>query len=308
MAAWIRDQICRALRLPPDPEAPFGAPGSVRIFRAGRNYYWFCLGRWAFKQAFVMTGLVISTVLVWTLVEDLRSLRDDPATPVNLHVLGPTGLHRSNPPRKLTERLLPHVGWIIPLLTLLKGIAVIVVIAQLITTYVMQRLAYELRWYIVTDRSLRIRAGIWNLQETTMSFANLQQVEFSQGPLQRLLGLADLHVQSAGGGEQKEGSQKGESLHTGVFEGVTNAKEIRDLILTRLRDYRDSGLGHPAEAQMARLPAPLPLVPGDGAASLAAAFDLLAEARELRRALTSASASVIEVPPGGPRSDKTTTS
>ncbi len=72
-------------------------------------------------------------------------------------------------------------------------------------TYAIRRLDVELHWYIVTDRSLRIRTGLVRLQETTMSFANLQQVEVKQGPLQRLLGLADVHVQSAGGGSDQPG-------------------------------------------------------------------------------------------------------
>ena len=71
---------------------------------------------------------------------------------------------------------------------------------QLPATFVLEKLDYEMRWYMVTDISLRIRHGIWKVNESTMSFANIQQVEVSQGPLQRLLGLADVKVQSAGGG------------------------------------------------------------------------------------------------------------
>ena len=82
--------------------------------------------------------------------------------------------------------------------TVVEGIGVILYLIQIPITYAMARLDYELRWYIVTDRSLRIRAGLWSLQESTMSFANLQQVEVRQGPLQRLLGIADVRVQSAG--------------------------------------------------------------------------------------------------------------
>ena len=62
------------------------------------------------------------------------------------------------------------------------------------------RLDYEQRWYVVTDRSLRLRTGVWSVREMTMSFANLQQITVTQGPLQRLLGLADVRFQSAGGG------------------------------------------------------------------------------------------------------------
>ena len=81
-----------------------------------------------------------------------------------------------------------------------------------------------------------------------MSFANLQQVEVKQGPFQRLLGLADVRVRSAGGGDH--GEAEGEPLHTGLFHSVENAEEIRDLILARLKAFREAGLGDPDHAEL----------------------------------------------------------
>jgi uncharacterized membrane protein YdbT with pleckstrin-like domain len=149
-----------------------------------------------------------------------------------------------------------------------------------------------MRWYVVTDRSLRIRTGVWSVQESTMSFANLQQVEVSQGPLQRLLGLADVKVQSAGGSDNPHGKPQ-DDLHTGHFHGVDNAHEIRDLIQDRLRRYRESGLGDPEEARHAAQAAAArehaaTLTAGSAptdADVLAAARELAAEAKALRVAL-----------------------
>lgn len=118
-----------------------------------------------------------------------------------------------------------------------------------------------------------------------MSFANVQQVVVSQGPLQRLLAIADVRVQSAGGGGGGDAHHAalGSSMHTGIFHGVDNANEIRDLILERLRLFRAAGLGDPDDAREA-VAATLP-----GARhvlALTAADELLAEARALRRVLT----------------------
>ena len=144
------------------------------------------------------------------------------------------------------------------------------------------RLDYELRWYVVTDRSLRIRSGLWKVEELTMSFVNLQQVTVSQGPLQRLLGLADLRVQSAGGGGANEShSGHDNALHTGVFRGVENAVEIRDLVLNRLRHFRESGLGDPDEFQRGPDSTHNP-------DAVAAARELLAETRRLRQVIEAA--------------------
>jgi hypothetical protein len=203
------------------------------------------------------------------------------------------------------KRLLVNVAllappWAFPIFWALKIIGILVYLIQLPLTYAVRRLDYEMRWYMVTDRSLRIRHGVWKIQESTMSFANIQQVVVTQNPIQQLLGLANVRVQSAGGGgggdEHKHGD---EDMHLGVFHGVTNATEIRDLILERLRRFRDSGLGDPEELRRAAL-APTPASSASGAMSaatasvpitaspelLAAARELAAEARALRVALS----------------------
>jgi hypothetical protein len=175
--------------------------------------------------------------------------------------------------------------WVFPLTWVVKIVSFIVYLVQLPLTYAVRRLDYEMRWYMVTDRSLRLRHGVWRVAESTMSFANVQQVTVTQGPLQRLLGLADLKVQSAGGGSNPHShEQKGDDMHLGVFRHVTNAPEIRDLILDRLRRFRETGIGDPDETS-ARTPAVATL----GIASdqtLAAARELLAEARALRATLS----------------------
>ena len=114
-----------------------------------------------------------------------------------------------------------------------------------------------------------------------MSFANIQQVLVSQGPLQRFLGLADVKVKSAGGGSGGHYNHEGSDMHSGLFHSVTNAEEIRDLILLRLRRFREAGLGDPEEKAGVE-----PLHSGNrvlvSADTLAAARELAAEARALR--------------------------
>jgi uncharacterized membrane protein YdbT with pleckstrin-like domain len=179
--------------------------------------------------------------------------------------------------------------WGFPVLTILEWAGVLLYVIQIPITYAIIRLDYELRWYIVTDRSLRIRAGVASVQETTMSFANVQQVAVSQGPLQRLLGIADLRVQSAGGGGGDQEHGEGESLHTGIFHGVDNASQIRDLILERLRAFREAGLGDPDDPQAGprsrRIAPPLLLPDSTRISPLAAAREVLQEARALRQIL-----------------------
>ncbi|GAB5559770.1 MAG: hypothetical protein SynsKO_14170 [Synoicihabitans sp.] len=142
------------------------------------------------------------------------------------------------------------------------------------------RIDYSQRWYMVTDRSLRLRWGVVRIQETTMSFANLQQVSVHQGPLQRLLKIADVEVRSAGGGSADDESGSDDSMHRSLFHAVENAPEIRDLILARLRRYRQAGLGEPDDSNESVERVESSAVGEED--TLAAAQELLGETRALR--------------------------
>lgn len=329
-----RDLVLRFLKVPSEPHPPFGDPASLRVFRAGRNYFNLRLIGWGVGQLGALIGIVFWVVVLVQVEHRVQERRSRPpaapaagasaqggsqgfaksvesfaksveaaarvaepapsADPTAAVSPGPEGAKPApaKPARRrvrvggwegfmlgLTEvagRLPP---WAFPLLWVLKVGGFLVYLAQIPVTFVVLRLEYEMRWYIVTDRSLRIRAGAWKVQETTMSFANLQQVEVTQGPLQRLLGLADVRVQSAGGGSGEHDPHADDSMHRARFHGVDNAQEIRDLILERLRRYRTAGLGDPDDHRDH-----VPAAPAGGDV-LAATRELAAEARALRAAL-----------------------
>ena len=307
MFNWIRQQVLHFMRVPHDPEPPFGAPGSIRVFRAGRNYYKLRLFRWTLGQVGALVGIGFSLAFFcWFkgAVEAAMIVRaaaaktiatapaqpPSPPSPVT-SAPAPSASNRKVPkskrdPRQDLQRLAARTPWwVILIIEVLEIGGILLFLVQLPVTFAAVRLDFEMHWYIVTDRSLRIRTGLLRLQESTMSFANLQQVEVKQGPLQRLLGLADVHVQSAGGGGDRPGQPAGDQLHTGIFHSVNNATEIRDLILERLRRFRQAGLGDPDDHAHHPAPVATAAVGIDGDA-LAAARDVLAEARALRAALS----------------------
>ena len=127
-----------------------------------------------------------------------------------------------------------------------------------ILAYVAIHLRYDSTWYVLSDRSLRIRRGIWTIHETTITFENVQDVKIHQGPVQRFYGIADVIVETAGGGGSHKKGEGDFSVpsHTGLIEGVDEAARIRDLIMARVRRSRSAGLGdeareHPAESHSA---------------------------------------------------------
>jgi uncharacterized membrane protein YdbT with pleckstrin-like domain len=141
------------------------------------------------------------------------------------------------------------------------------------------RLTFEKRWYLVTDRSLRVREGVISIREMTVNFANIQNISVSQGPLQRILGISDLRVDTAGGGGgTSRGKEVSQNLHTAWFRGIENATDVRALIQDRLRHLKDSGLGDHEE--LTQTPA------SPGPEYLAALRALHAEAAGLRLAVS----------------------
>jgi membrane protein YdbS with pleckstrin-like domain len=225
------------LKVPEAPEPPDGSPDSIRVFRAGRNYYLWSVIMWA--VAVLLAGFVVAGLSI---------------------------------PLAIAARRAPEWARIAAIAALVLVWAAYLAAAAI--TLLSRRLNYGLRWYIVTDRSLRIRSGIFQMSELTMTYSNVQEIRVRSGPLQLLLGIADVEVQAAGGGGD---GQHGGGGHVGRFTGVAHAPEIRDLIVDRLRQYRDSGLGEPTHLATSR-----------PASDLAAAKSVLDEARALRVVLESA--------------------
>jgi membrane protein YdbS with pleckstrin-like domain len=106
---------------------------------------------------------------------------------------------------------------------------------------------YSVRSYKLSDRALRIREGLLVVRETTMTFANIQNVSVSRGPVQGLFGISDVVLKTAGGGSER---RKGlaPDLHVAHFHGLTNADEVRDLVLDLLRKAKSAGLGDADDA------------------------------------------------------------
>jgi membrane protein YdbS with pleckstrin-like domain len=154
--------------------------------------------------------------------------------------------------------VLPIVGWTtialaVPALGAVLALpALALVVLPDIVAYVGIHLRYDTTWYVLTDRSLRIRRGILDIHETTISFENVQNVEVRQGPLQRYFGIADVLVTTAGGGVASHGKGAHSSslgAHVGLLQGLDDAEVVRNQIMACVERTRAAGLGdeHPHE-------------------------------------------------------------
>jgi membrane protein YdbS with pleckstrin-like domain len=245
MLEAIGSQVLRVLKVPPQPAAP---RERVRVFRASRNFFRYNVVRWTLTQLGALAGIVFGFAF-------LRAL-----------------------PGTVPDEA---IRWI----RIAEAAAAVIFVAQLPVTYAMLRLDFEQRWYVVGERSLRIREGIVTVREQTISYANIQNMAIRQGPLQQLLRIADLEVHTAGGGaaagDGKNPRAAGRRMHVGTFHGVDDAGAIRDTIRARVRMYRDADLGDPDDSAV---PAEAVGTESLEGVRLAAGRAVLEEVRALRKA------------------------
>lgn len=121
-----------------------------------------------------------------------------------------------------------------------------------IIAYIALHLRWDTTWYVITDRAVRIRKGIWVIQESTITFENIQNVEIRQGPIERKFGIANLMIQTAGGAAAAAGPHGGGSAtsHHGLLQGIEKPEELRAMFMARAGLSKSAGLGdeHPTQA------------------------------------------------------------
>lgn len=220
------------------PEAPLGE--HPEVFRASRKHLTYLVVGWALKHGFVW--LVTASAIVGGIV----------AVAVGGHDT--------------------WIAWVL-------GIGALVwLVTFSLVGYASIRLDWDMRWYILTDRSLRIREGIVFMREVTLTLANVQELKVSQGPIQRALGITDLVVDTAGGGASAAAGKASIYGHHGILRGVDGGGELRAKIEARVKQRRGAGLGDPDD-HADHAPASGAAGSGDLVTALRAVRD---EARRLR--------------------------
>ncbi len=267
----MREKLISWLAISERPDPPPGAGATLSTFRASPRYLHYSVLAWLPKQAVAFAGLVFSLAFFGTLDQDflrpegwMRFL--DRLEDIRFGFLG------------FGTNLRALIGWF-------EWLAILAFVAQLIFTGLLLKLSWELRWYMVGEQALRIREGLWSLREQTMTIANIQTMIVRQGPLQRLLGISDLEIHTAGGGggaegQEGEGGSQKSRLHIGRIQGVEDAVALRDRIAEQLKRHRGAGLGDRDDDSIGT-------APGAGGGALEAANDVLAAvgalAGEIRR-------------------------
>jgi len=91
--------------------------------------------------------------------------------------------------------------------------------------------AYQMLEYYIEEDSVKMKEGVFWKKHTTVPYLKITNVDVTQGPIQRALGIGVIHVQTAGAGGQQ--GQKAELK----INGVKNLEELRDKRFRNIKAY-----------------------------------------------------------------------
>lgn len=253
--AKILQPLWRLLRLSLEPPAPIANAQVRQILQPGHRAHQLHLLRWAAAQISALLG-----VLVIVFAIDFTQWLPDYLSFLDVFA-------RLN---DYTTYIPAQWRWLGVTLT----IAAFVV--QLPLSFFILWAERRTTWYVISDQGVQLRYGLWTMNETSLRFTNIQHVMLKQGLLQRVLGLADVVLNTAGGRPKEDDEDDEERKRQGELKDLEYAQA--QTLLSEIRNQLPV-----ASSEAARLiPPPAPLVTNT---SLAAAQQLLAEARTLRHTL-----------------------
>ncbi|MCJ8329022.1 MAG: PH domain-containing protein [Lentisphaeria bacterium] len=240
MYKYLKKFYLGLLKVPDEASDPMGNVDSLIVFRASMKYFKFSLIIMIISRVVIFIILLVIEISIFSASK----------------------------------------GMMVPLLFFILFLVLFTYSA--VSGYVFLRLRYEMHWYKVSDRSMRIRQGIYTVREMTLTFANIQNISITKGPIQRMLGIGTLKVQTAGGGGGATQQAKGGHLidmHTGYFRNIDDPESVRDMLLERLKNYKDGNLGPLVEEAPEEQKAGPPDLPLESFLA-----DLITEAKGMRAA------------------------
>jgi len=119
-----------------------------------------------------------------------------------------------------------------------------VVPLTLVIGYVWAKLSYHFYRYEITDDGFRKEFGIIWKKYVTIPYDRIQNVDIYRGVVARLLGLSDLHIQTAGASAQYSRHGAWGLSAEGRLPGLSReeAEQLRDELVRRAKGSTRQGL------------------------------------------------------------------
>lgn len=121
-------------------------------------------------------------------------------------------------------------------------IPVLIIVLYFLPLYLWSKLAYRYYKYELTEYGIKKEHGVIWKKYVTIPYDRIQNVDILRGILARLLGLSDLHIQTAGmsGMSQRWGASRSEGRLPGL--SIEVADQLRDELIRRAQSSKTQGL------------------------------------------------------------------
>jgi len=123
---------------------------------------------------------------------------------------------------------------------LIAAVAIAMLAAYAVFCYFLAYLTHRFWRYELTDNSLKIEKGIIWKKYISIPYDRVQNVDIYRGLVDRILGLSDLHVQTAGYSGSFSGHRKRGISSEGRLPGLAPeiAEQLRDTLVKRTKGAR----------------------------------------------------------------------
>lgn len=79
------------------------------------------------------------------------------------------------------------------------GISGFIIMLQVLNTIIYPQIEYRQWGYIINDQMIEFKKGIYFIGTTIIPIVRIQNIKINQGPINRVLHLADIQIFTAGG-------------------------------------------------------------------------------------------------------------
>lgn len=120
----------------------------------------------------------------------------------------------------------------------------VIIPAFLVIGFIYAKLTYHFYRYEITDDGFRKELGIIWKKYVTIPYDRIQNVDIYRGVVARILGLSDLHVQTAGASAQYSRYGAWGLSAEGRLPGLSRevAEQLRDELVRRAKSSKNQGL------------------------------------------------------------------
>lgn len=120
----------------------------------------------------------------------------------------------------------------------------LIIPVYIVFVYVWARLSYNYYRYELTDDGFRKELGIIWKKYVTIPYDRIQNVDIYRGVVARILGLSDLHIQTAGASAQYSRYGAWGLSAEGRLPGLSRevAEQLRDELVHRAKSSKNQGL------------------------------------------------------------------